>query len=266
MRIHGSLLRLSALLCLASTPGAAAKDDKGPPDQAPQLISTEGGAPQWKNTRELKAHAARGDPQACFELGTRMVFGDDEVPVDLAQAHVLMTKAAAGGIANAHFRLGKLHHDGQGVPRDYAKALEHYTAAARLGVPEAQHNIGSMLVSARGVKRNTIEGLAWLLVAEKSGAGSDAPQLVRDRLAKRPGDIRAAELRAEEIIADLPHAIVAIDGAPARPNPPKYAPPTAPAPKFEPPKAPPVISPPAVDPLPPPQITIPFDPPPTPPR
>lgn len=265
MRIRSALIGFCSLLCLASAPGASAKEEKGPADQAPQLISTDGGGPRWKNLKELKAFAAKGDPQACFALGTRMVFGDDEVPVNLTQAHTLLTTAAAGGVADAHFRLGKLYHDGQGVVRDYETALEHYTIAARQGVPEAQHNIGSMLVSARGVKRNYIEGLAWLLVAEKSGAGSDAPQLVRERLARRPDDIRAAERRAEQIAADLPHAVVVRlehptpSGPTAPPSLPPTLPPTPP-PGIERPAVPQVITPPTIDLAPPPPITIPVDP------
>jgi hypothetical protein len=101
------------------------------------------------------------------------------------------------------FRLGKLHHDGIGGPQDYARAMEFYAQAARAGIPEAQHNIGAMLVSARGVKRDYIEGLAWFIVAGKSGVVSDAEQRTRERLAKRPSDIAAAEKRAQEIISAL---------------------------------------------------------------
>jgi len=259
------LLGLSAWLGLALVAGLDAKDDKDALDEIPELISRDGGGSRWKDTKELKALAAKGDPQACFALGTRMVFGDEEIPVDLPKAHALLTTAAAGGVADAHFRLGKLYHDGAGVTRDYAKALEHYTAAARQGVPEAQHNIGSMLVSARGVKRNYVEGLAWLLVAEKHGAGSDAVELVRQRLAKRPADIRAAEARAAEIASDLPHAWVARDEAPAPVGPPKASPPPTVAPKIEPPVVTPAIPPPTIDLVPPPNLAIPIEPPPPPP-
>ena len=242
-------------------PGLIAREtDAG--DEIPRLISTDGGTAQWQDTKELKASAAKGDPQACFELGTRMVFGDDEVAVDLAQAHVLLAKAAAGGVPDAHFRLGKLYHDGAGVPRDYEKALEFYTTAARLGVAEAQHNIGSMLVSARGVKRNYVEGLAWLLVAEENGAEAGAAQQVRERLAKRPDDIRAAETRAMVITADLPNAIVKrIDTPPRAPAAPPALPPKA-APRIEVPSAPSVVAPPATHVVPPPQLSLPIEPPP----
>jgi uncharacterized protein len=215
--------------CLGLGPLFAANKNSTPVDEAPQLISTTGGRPSWQNTKELKAAAAKGDPQACFELGTRMLEGDNEVRADLTQARLLMEKAAAGGMADASFRLGKIYHDARGVSRDYAKALDYYTVAARRGVPEAQHNIGAMLVSARGVKRNYVEGLAWLLVAEKSGAASDAVVRVRDRLARRPQDIAAAEARAQELLADLPHATV-VTGRSLIPvvGPPKIAEPAAP--------------------------------------
>ena len=74
------------------------------------------------------------------------------------------------------------------------------------------------------MKRDYIEGLAWLIVAKKSGAASDAETQVRARLAKRPADITAAEKRAVEIAQDLPHAMVravrsgAVAGKPAVPS------------------------------------------------
>jgi uncharacterized protein len=187
---------------------ASATKARSAPETPPQLLSAQNAGPKWKNTKELKAHAAQGDPEACFELGTRLLDGDDEFAADLEQARVLLETAAAGGVPDAQFRLGKIYHDARGVPRDYGRALEYYTIAARQGVPEAQHNIGSMLVSARGVKRDFVEGLAWLLLAEQSGAASEAPQKVRDALAKRPADLKAAELRAQALAADLPNATV----------------------------------------------------------
>jgi uncharacterized protein len=252
-RLPTRLLLLLPLLGLAALFGA--KKEKAPPDEAPQLISTQGGKPKWKDTKGLKAYAAKGDPQACFELGTRLLEGDDEVVADLTAARTLLETAAAGGVADAQFRLGKIYHDARGVPRDYTKALEYYTAAARRGVPEAQHNIGSMLVSARGVKRDFVEGLAWLLVAEKSGAVSQAVAQVRERLAKKPSDIRAAEVRAEELLADLPHAAVRT-GTP--PIPAITLPPVTPPARVDTkPVAPPILAAPKIEPLAPPLITPP---------
>jgi uncharacterized protein len=236
-------LRLLSLpwipLCLGLPLALAAAKVKPSPDEAPQLISTEEAKPKWKNTKELKAYAAKGDPQACFELGVRLLDGDSELPADLAQARTLLETAAARNVAYAKFRLGKMYADGRGVSRDYDKALEYYIAAARRGVPEAQHNIGAMLVSARGVKRDYVEGLAWFLLAEQAGLASTSPQQVRDRLAKRPDDIRAAEARAMELYSDLAHATVRPASAAAAP---------IAAPAVTKPAAPPMLSPPKIDP------------------
>lgn len=256
---------LLACLGAAVSSGPAAEKPKPPPDEAPRLISTEEASPKWKNTKELKAYAAKGDPQACFELGVRFLEGDNEIPVDLTQARLLLETAAARQVGYAKFRLGKMYADGRGVSRDYGKALEYYLAAARQGIPEAQHNIGAMLVSARGVKRDYVEGLAWLLLAEQAGIASTSPQQVRNQLARRPEDIRAAEVRAQELYSDLAHATV---GRPP-PAPVTITAPTVTKPVVQPSVSPPKIDPPMVpklEPLAPPKIAPPSLPPPPAPR
>lgn len=240
-----SLLRLLAcvFLLLVSAAGVAVAQDEGP-----KLISRDGGGPKWKNIEGLKEYAAKGDPAACFELGDRMLIGDG-VPRDLQAGRAMMEKAAKGGVADAWFRLGKIHHDAVGVPKDYAKAFEYYTEAAKRGVPEAQHNIGAMLVSARGVKRDYVEGLAWLIVAGKNGAMSTAEQQVRKRLERRPKDIEAAERRAKQLLENpreaSPDAVVK-GQAPVQPRP-EIRPPTIEKPK-------------KIEIAPPPKVSIPMSP------
>lgn len=255
-RPHSLLL---PLLCLGLATVAAAKKDPSPTDAPPQLISTRAAGPRWKNTPQLEMFAAKGDPRACFELGARLLEGDDEIKSDPVRARTLLEQAARGGVPDALFRLGKIYHDALGLPRDYAKALEYYTAAARLGVSEAQHNIGAMLVSARGVKRDYVEGLAWLILAGRSGDTSDAEAQVRARLAKRPADIRAAEVRAAGLAADLPHATVRTGppvalaaGEPGKLPPPPVT--TDPVEKLS-------ITAPKIDPIIPLKISVPVDPP-----
>lgn len=165
-------------------------------DALPELISTEGETPKWKNQRELEAAAAKGDAQACMQVAQQLL---DKTPPDHVGARPWLVKAASGGVANAFFRLGKMHHDGLGVPTDRTKAFEHYLEAAKRGVPEAQYNVGAQLASGRGVRRNFVEGLAWLIVATKSGAAADGEKLLRERLKSRPADIAAGEKRAAAI-------------------------------------------------------------------
>jgi TPR repeat protein len=203
--MHPAPRLLLSLLCLISVPAFAAKKKAESGDALPQLIATKGGGPKWKNVTELQQFADQGDPQACLELGERSLEGDG-VPRDVAKASALFEQAGKGGVLNGWFRLGKIHHDGLAGTPDYGWALEYFTKAAQGGVVEAQHNIGAMLVSARGVKRDYVEGLAWLMLAKKSGAPTDAEAQVRSRLAKRPAEIAAAEARAAELAGDQPHA------------------------------------------------------------
>lgn len=198
-----------ALVCAVALTGAEARAARPPAatEGGPQLIATQ---PRWTDIAGLRRFAAQGDLLACLELGERLLTGEG-LPRDEAEARVWFARAAEAGSGDALLRLGKLHHDGLGGPRDYAQALDFYARAARAGIPEAQHNVGAMLVSGRGVRRDYIEGLAWLIVATKSGAVSDAEQRTRERLARRPGDIAAAERRAAELLA----ALAGPDGAKA---------------------------------------------------
>lgn len=265
------LLFLPALLALT---GYSAKPAKEPGDSPPVLITKDGGKvpwidtppvmvsrdgvrPKWSNEEQLARFAAKGDPQACFELAEHFLFGD-ESPRDIKQAVRLLEQAGSGGISNAWFRLGKIYHDGLAGKPDYGRALDYYTRAARAGVAEAQHNIGAMLVSGRGVKRDLVEGLAWLIVATKAGAVSGAEIQVRDRLAKRPAEIKAAETRAGELIGKLPTATVraVLKIAPAS-EPAGEARPAPPAPIITPEVDKPVIKAPPIDPLAPAKISLP---------
>lgn len=230
-------------------------------DAPPVWVAGDGAKPRWKNLEQLKQFAERGDPQACFELAERKLYGDG-VPPDIKQAVLLMEKAGQGGIPNAWFRLGKIYHDGLTGARDYGRTLDYYTRAARAGVPEAQHNIGAMLVSGRGVKRDVIEGLAWLIVATKSGAVSEAEIQVRDRLARRPADLKAAEARAGDLLGNLSAATVnaVLKGA-ATPGSTDASGKVPPAPVIIHPVTKPVITPAAMDPLVPVKIPPPVSPP-----
>jgi len=248
------LLFLSVLLPLVAFP---AKSTKEPVDSPPVLISKDGGKPKWSNEEQLKRYAAKGDPQACFELAELILYGD-ESKRDLKQVVRLLEQAGSGGISNAWFRLGKIYHDGLTGAPDYGRALDYYTRAARARVAEAQHNIGAMLVSGRGVKRDYVEGLAWLIVATKAGAVSQAEIQVRDRLAKRPAEIKAAETRAGELLANLPAATVRA-GLKITPStePSGEVRRAAPVPVITPEVDKPVIKAPSIDPLVPAKISLP---------
>ena len=239
-----------ALAGAAERPAPKADRDYVPP----QLVSRTGGGPRWTSFADVKRDAGKGVPAACYELAACYESGRD-VPKDIGKALALYQQAAAGGEANGWFRLGKIFADGLGVEPDPPKALEYYRQGALAGVVEAQYNVGAMLVSARGVRRDWVEGLAWLIVAARHGAPPEGEQKVRAQLAKRPADIAAAELRAEEILNQISPSKLAIEPRPVSRDKLPLAPPTPPRIVLPPPPppAPIKISPPLLPPLPPPQ-------------
>jgi hypothetical protein len=250
--------RAAAWLALGTAALAGAAERPAPKTNSdyvpPQLVSRTGGGPRWTSIADVKRDAEKGVPAACFELAGCYESGRD-VPKDIGKALALYQQAAAGGEANGWFRLGKIFADGLGVDPDQPKALEYYRQGALAGVVEAQYNVGAMLVSARGVRRDWVEGLAWLIVAARHGAPPEGEQKVRAQLAKRPADIAAAELRAEEILNQISPSKLAIEPRPVSRDKLPLAPPTPPRIVLPPPPppAPIKISPPLLPPLPPPQ-------------
>ena len=190
-------LLLAALLFAAVLTAA-------PKEEAPKLLSTTGGqvSPKWKDDKELQRLAEKGDAAACLELGVRCERGTRGLQ-DYVQARTWYERAAKGGSAEANHRLAVLYRDGLGVVPDLGKTSDFYQRAAFAGLPIAQRNLGAMLASGRGVKRDYVEGLAWLIVANRNGIDPKAEQQLRAKLARRPADIAAAEIRAEELRAEI---------------------------------------------------------------
>lgn len=246
------LLLLPAGLAIASAP-----------DQAPRLISTTGGgaASSWDSLQALEKAAARGNPEACFQLGVRFETGDGVKP-DAARARQLYEKAAKGGSAMALYRIGRFYLNGIGVDRDPDLAARCYRIAALANVPVAQYNLGAMLVSARGVPRDFVDGLAWLILAAHNQFSPQGEKTVRAHLAGQPQVIAAAEKRAKELRKEiashhgpkptwpLPAENTAVAPESPPPIPPPVEKPSFAPPAFAPPKAPtvppPTFSPPTL--------------------
>ena len=60
---------------------------------------------------------------------------------DYDAAFTYLTKAAKLGDVDAHYRLGYMYGEGQGVDEDEGKAVYHYEKAAIAGHPRARHNL-----------------------------------------------------------------------------------------------------------------------------
>lgn len=186
-------------------------------ESAPKLISTTGAGARWKDAAEMKRMAQAGDAEACLEMGILEENGGEQPP-DYIEARIWYERAAAKGMAEADFRLGKLVSEGLGGSENQEVAFQHYMKAAQVGIALAQYNVGAMLASGRGTRRDYVEGLAWLIVATRDAAvDPEGERQLRGHLARRPGDITAAEKRAERLIAMLADRKAKADGEPAQP-------------------------------------------------
>jgi TPR repeat protein len=127
-----------------------------------------------------------------------------EQPPDYIEARIWYGRAAAKGVAEAEFRLGKLVSEGLGGSENQEAAFQHYMKAAQAGLALAQYNVGAMLASGRGTRRDYVEGLAWLIVATRDAAvDPEGERQLRGHLARRPADITAAETRAKTLVDEL---------------------------------------------------------------
>ncbi len=216
-----SLLRLSLGVALVAGVCTAA----GEKAAAPVLVSqTGGGGAKWADLAALSKAADAGEPEAVMELGLMYEFGR-EVPEDAFKARALYVQAASAGVVEAEFRLGRLLSEGLGGPVDLRGAFDRYLKAARAGHALAQYNVGAMLASARGVRRDYVEGLAWIILATRDKeVDPTGERRLRERLAGRPRDLAAAEMRAlalEQEMARAPDKDARVDvriEGPARPE------------------------------------------------
>jgi len=88
---------------------------------------------------------------------------------DFATAAARFEQAAKEGNASAQYKLGSMHHDGEGVPRDHVQSVYWYTKAAEQGNVTAQHWLCIMHREGMGVPRNYGEALYWCKRAANKG-------------------------------------------------------------------------------------------------
>jgi tetratricopeptide (TPR) repeat protein len=92
---------------------------------------------QEENEKRKMKRINTNDPAAMREMG---LMGYKEGDYDGSFEY--MTRAAELGDLTAHYRLGWMYYEGEGVEKDEEKALYHYEKAAIGGHPEARHNLG----------------------------------------------------------------------------------------------------------------------------
>jgi len=69
--------------------------------------------------------------------------------------------SAAKGVAEARYRLGRIHRDGIGVVQDYLKAEKFFKQAARQGHARGCYGLGGLYMGGLGVKKDAKESHKW---------------------------------------------------------------------------------------------------------
>jgi TPR repeat protein len=100
------------------------------------------------------------DPAAMCQMGGRC---SDEGDYDSAFEY--WTKAAELGNAVAHYQLGIMYEDGEGVEKDEEKAVFHFEKAAICGHPRARYNLACY----EGGNGNAIRAARHLIIAANLG-------------------------------------------------------------------------------------------------
>ena len=91
---------------------------------------------------------------------------------DYATALRLYRRLADQGHAGAHYNLGFMYANGQGVPQNHAEAVKWYRRAADQGNARAQYNLGLMYANGQGLTQDNAEALKWYRLAADQGEAS----------------------------------------------------------------------------------------------
>lgn len=120
--------------------------------------------------RELRLWADRGDPDAQFELGLRLITGEG-IKKDDKEGAGWIAKAARQDHLRAQHVLGSLYEEGIGVKQDFATAVEWYRRSANNGFAMAQHSLGILFDTGKGMKKDPKEAAVWF----RQAANQDYP-------------------------------------------------------------------------------------------
>ncbi len=116
----------------------------------------------------LRLAAARGVAEAQFEVGRRFHEGKG-VRRNYQKAALWYRRAAAQGHAPAQYRLATLYERGRGVTKDLARALVWYRRSAEAGNVKAMHNLAVIYTGNRLQQPDYAQAAQWFHKAAAHG-------------------------------------------------------------------------------------------------
>lgn len=118
---------------------------------------------------QLQQAAEQGNAEAQFRLGV-MHGNGDEVPLDYDKALAWFNQAARQGHENALITLAWMYANGTGVDADESRARELYLLAADHGSAKAQYVVGTMYRFAQyGAEKDMAKSVDYYTRAANSG-------------------------------------------------------------------------------------------------
>ncbi len=145
-----------------------------------------------------------------FEKGVFHKLGHDNYSQDKKKAYGFFQKAADLGQPDAQYEIGRAHETNiSGFPQDESEAFKWYLKSAKqihyrplIGAPldwdyRAQVAVGLRYMDGRGVSKDIVEGVAWLIIADKRGWASGS--LAKQNKSLTAEQIAEAEKRAGEL-------------------------------------------------------------------
>ncbi|MEO6567653.1 MAG: hypothetical protein ABIO94_02720 [Opitutaceae bacterium] len=183
----------------------SAKETAPPASDEPgvSINSPTGRTLRWANQDALQQAADRGEPEALFALGKKLV-EEKGTASEVNRGVTFLEQSAKAGSVDAAQQLATLYTQGAKVRANGTKAFEYNLQAARGGSAQAMANTGAFLANGMGTTQNATESLAWLIVAKQHGVDPGSEKRIRDHLVKTaPQQIAVAEKRAAELQRDI---------------------------------------------------------------
>ncbi|MCD7785499.1 MAG: serine/threonine-protein kinase [Oscillospiraceae bacterium] len=118
--------------------------------------------------KQLRSAAANGVDEAKYLIG-RCYYRGYGVPVDYSDAVFWFKEAALSELAPAQYSVGICYYYGQGVEQDCSEAIRWFAKAAVSGYAPAEYSLGECYYSGIGVGKNYEKAVAWARRAADKG-------------------------------------------------------------------------------------------------
>ena len=132
----------------------------------------------YTKKKALEPYAAAAEKEGVegeYNLGSRLMTGDEYLARDYREGAKWLSKAVRHGHVEAMYNLGIAYRYGHGVPENRRKAFYYINLAAEAGVPNAPFYLGYLYMEGIGVRKNHSLGIQWY---EKAAMGGDIRAMV----------------------------------------------------------------------------------------